>query len=149
MNIVLTHDVRHLGYAGDVVSVATGYARNYLIPQGFAALANATDMKRAEEVRKNRIRKQEELLEKFEAIAEELKSAHITLSRKTSSGGKLFGGVSETDIAETLQQQKKIEVDRRYIILPNGHLKTTGEHEVKIVFSGEKQVSIIVSIQAE
>ncbi|QQS59358.1 50S ribosomal protein L9 [Candidatus Peregrinibacteria bacterium] len=149
MNIVLTQDVRHVGYAGEIVSVAAGYARNFLIPKGFAAIANIKDVRHAEEIRKNRVRKHEEVLMNIEKITEELKNAEITLTGKTSSGGKLFGGIGESDIAEAIKEQKKIEIDKRFISFPNGHIKTTGSHEVKILLGAGKEIPINITVKAE
>jgi len=149
MNLVLQKDVKNLGFAGDVVSVAVGYARNFLIPKGFAIEATPTEIERAEKIRAERIAKREEIAKNAEKIAEKLKNIVVKIARKVSGGTKLFGGVSESDIADALKDQAKIELDKSHIHLKNGHLKTLGEHSVDIHLHGDTHATVVIEIVEE
>ncbi len=146
MNVILTKDVKNIGSAGDLVKVAVGFARNFLIPSGSAKEATAAEMKKAEEIRKNRIVRHAEIVKNADKIAEKLTANKIVISRKVSSGIKLFGGVSELDIAVALQEQTKVELEKSHIHLSKGHLKTIGDHTVDVHLYEGKHAKITVEI---
>lgn len=149
MNIVLLQDVKHVGFAGDVAEVAIGYARNFLIPQGLATEATPSEVKKAEELREQRIVKHEEIVANAEKIAEKLDQATITLARKVSSGDHLFGGVSESDIVEAVKEQCKLEIDKSHVHIDGGNIRTTGDHIVDIHLYEGKHVKIDVKVVPE
>lgn len=148
MEVVLLQNVKHVGFAGDIVKVALGYARNFLLPNGLASIATPTEKAKAEEIKANRVAKQEEIQKNADEVAKKLEASTITLKRKVSSGDKLFGGVSEIDLAEAILDQAKVDLDKSHIHL-HGHLKTVGEHKVDVHLYEGKHVSISVVIEAE
>lgn len=146
MNVILTKDVKNIGFTGDVVKVAIGYARNFLIPSGSAKEATPAEMKKAEDVRASRVARHEEIIKNADKIAEKLSSTKIVITRKVSSGTKLFGGVSESDIASAIQTQAKVELEKSHVHLSKGHLKTVGEHTVDVHLYEGKHAKILVEI---
>lgn len=116
MEIILIKPLRDLGEEGDVIKVAPGYARNYLIPQGFAIAASKSSLKRIDEIKQTKINR--ELKEKTQAekLAESLANVSCTIARQVGEDDKLFGSVTSQDIAKALEQEG-VEVDRRKILL--------------------------------
>jgi large subunit ribosomal protein L9 len=149
MNIVLLQDVKHVGFAGDIADVAIGYARNFLIPKGLATEATPSEIQKAEQLRKKRIVKHEEIVANADKIAEKLNEATITLTRKVSSGDHLFGGVSENDIAEAIKEQCKVEIDKSHVHLEGGHIRNTGDHIVDVHLYEGKHIKIDVKVVPE
>ncbi len=149
MNVVLKDDIKGLGLSGDVVKVALGYARNFLIPNGFASYATPAEVKKSESVRAERIAKHDEMVKNLEGVAAKLESVELSFTRKVSKGDKLFGGVSEADIAEALLQQAKVEIDKSQVHLTDGHIKTIGEHPVDVHLYEGRHVTVTVKVEAE
>jgi large subunit ribosomal protein L9 len=148
MKIVLRQDVPKLGEAGTIQTVADGYARNYLIPKGFAVLATDGEIKTAEhnlKVRERKVLRQEEALQ---SLADKINGTRLEFTARAGDQGRLFGSVTTSDIAEQLQQKISEEVDRRKIQLTEP-LRTVGEHEVEIHLVGRLRPTITVTIQAE
>jgi len=131
MKVILTQDVKGQGKKGDLINVSDGYARNFLLPKNLAkeankqALTELESQKGAQQYHKN----QEEL--KANNMKDQLKDITVNLKAKAGADGKLFGSITTKDIAEGLEKQHKIKVDKRKIDLPGG-IKTLGETEVKI-----------------
>lgn len=148
MNVVLTKDIKNLGFAGDVVRVAIGYARNFLIPQGSAVEATPAEIERAEKIKADRIARHEEIVKNADAVAKKLEDTVLTFARKVSSGEKLFGGVSTEDIAEALTTQAKVELEKSHVHM-KGHIKTLGKHTVDIHLYEGKHVAITVVVEEE
>jgi len=146
MNVVLTKDVKNIGFAGDIVKVAVGFARNFLIPNGLGKEATPAEMKKAEQVRASRVARHEEIVKNSDKIAEKLMATKISIARKVSSGIKLFGGVSESDIASAIHDQAKVELEKSHVHLSHGHLKTVGDHTVDVHLYEGKHVKIVVEI---
>ena len=130
MKIILKENMDTLGLAGDVVDVAKGYARNYLIPKGMALEANARNMKLFETQKKKIEVKRLKVKEDAEQIKERLTGVTITISQKVGEEEKLYGSVTSMDIAAQLEQQG-IVIDRKKISLDKP-IKTLGEFEVPI-----------------
>ncbi len=149
MNVILTKDIKKLGYAGDIIDVAVGYARNFLVPQGLATEATPLEIKKSEAVRAERVAKHEEIIANADKIAEKINEKTITLTGKVSSGEKLFGGFSTADIAAAIADQLKVEVDKSHISLEGGHIKTLGDHVVDVHLYEGKHVKIDVKVEAE
>lgn len=126
MEIILKKDVENLGLEFDVVNVKPGYARNFLIPQGFAALA--TPKNRASLAATLESRKEEEakLIATAKEIVEKLKKTAITIAAKVGTGDKLFGSVNNANLSEELAKAG-VEIDRKYIKIPGNTIKRTGK----------------------
>ena len=117
MKVVLRADVEHLGQKGDLVDVADGYARNFLVPRGLALRATSGIEKQADAMRRNREARDRRDREAAQAIADQLNAPTIQIQARAGEGGRLFGSVTSTDIAAAVQAQIGIEVDRRNIAL--------------------------------
>lgn len=131
MKVILLQDVKSVGRKNELVDVAEGYARNFLIPRGLAVEANAANLKQYEQRKKREAaKKAREEAEAREAAAQ-LEKQPIVIKVKAGEGGRLFGSVTSSDIAEQIEKQVGIKVDRRRIDL-NEPLKTVGTHKVTI-----------------
>jgi large subunit ribosomal protein L9 len=131
MKIILQQEIPRLGSLGEVVDVADGYARNYLIPRGMAVLAHARNVGRLRHQQSVAEAKQDRYLASANAAAKELEGAAVTIKRQADDEGeKLFGSVTNRDIAKALLEEG-IEVDKRAIDLPEP-IKSIGAHTVKI-----------------
>jgi large subunit ribosomal protein L9 len=147
MKVILKQNVESLGKAGDLVKVADGYARNFLIPQGLAAEANSKNLK-AFEHEKHRILQQAEKIHKLaEETATKLSSVTCTIARRVGEQEKLFGSVGARDIEEALAGQG-IEIDRKSILLDEP-IKSLGEYPIKIKLSAGLTGEIKVVVTAE
>jgi large subunit ribosomal protein L9 len=145
MKIILTRDVPKLGTAGTVQDVAPGYARNYLIPQGFAAVATRGTIKQVEErqaAEAKRIAKQEDELR---GLAERINGMRLELHARVGEQGRLFGSITSADIAEQLSTQLGEEIDRRKIDLEEP-IRTVGEHAVVVRLVGRLTPTVIVAV---
>lgn len=130
MKVILTQEIVNLGFEGDIVDVAKGFARNYLIPKGIAMEASEQNIKRMETKRKKIEVKKVEAREEAEKIKERMAEVEITISQKVGEEDKLYGSVTSMDIASHLEEQG-ITIDRRKIVLDKP-IKTLGEYEVPV-----------------
>ena len=147
MKIILTQEMHDLGLEGDVVDVANGYARNYLIPKGIALEASEQNIKLMETKRKKIEVKRFEAKEEAEKIKERIAEVEITISQKVGEEDKLYGSVTSMDIASHLEQQG-ITIDRRKIVLDKP-IKTLGEYEIPVKLYPEVTGSIKVVVIPE
>jgi len=146
MQIILMEKVVNLGNLGDEVKVKDGYARNYLIPQGKAKRATEANRKVFEVKRAELERIQAEQV--AQALATRLEGLMLQITRKTGVDGRLFGSVTNIDIAEALQAQG-ITIERAAIRLPEGPLKTIGDTPVSVALHTDVVASITVSVLGE
>jgi large subunit ribosomal protein L9 len=147
MKVILKQDVEKLGKAGDVVKVAPGYGRNYLIPKRFAIEATPGNIKVAEIERVAQARHDHREKEAAAILAREIVKITVTIRRKAGEAGALYGSVTTLDIAEFLANHK-IDIDKRKIQLEEP-IKTMGEYEVPIRLHREVTVPIKVLVEAE
>jgi large subunit ribosomal protein L9 len=147
MQLVLIDDVLHLGRRGDVVSVAAGYGRNYLIPQGLAVAATSANLKMVEQQRAALARKETRVKEDAEILARDLDKLHLVLSRKAGETGALFGSVTAKDLADLLAE-KGFNVDRQKIDLEHP-LKTIGNFPVEAHPHPDVKLEFLVSVVLE
>ena len=145
--IILRQDIEDLGELGDIVDVKPGYARNYLLPQGFAYEATAANLKRHEEEREHLVKRSMRDRERAEKVAERLAGVSVTLKVKAGEEGRLFGSVTSTDIANSLAEQS-IEIDR-HIIKLSEPIKQLGMYKVPIRLHAEVLPEISVWVVAE
>ena len=129
MEIILKKDVANLGNADEIVNVKTGYAVNYLIPQGYAILATASAKKVLAENIRQRAHKEAKLVADAEALAAKLADVTVQIAAKVSESGKLFGAVTTAQVAEALNAAG-IEVDKKNVTVPE--IKELGEFEGKV-----------------
>jgi large subunit ribosomal protein L9 len=145
MKIVLRADVDNLGKKGDLVEVADGYARNYLVPKGLALRATPGVQKQADAMRRNRGARDRREREAAEALAGRLSGRTVTVTARAGEGGKLFGSVTASDIADAVQAQFGVEVDRRRIDLVEP-LKELGTVELRVRLHSDVVAPIVVEV---
>ena len=148
MEVILLKDVDKLGYKHEVVNVKPGYGRNYLIPQGIALLANRSNMGRLTELKKQEEAKENRMLDHYKALAEQLKDITLSIGAKAGSAGKIFGSVTDIQIAQSLQEGHSIEVDRRKIVMPE-EVKTLGSYVAKIQLHKEVEAEVKFEVVQE
>jgi large subunit ribosomal protein L9 len=148
MQVILLEKVANLGSLGDVVKVKDGFARNYLIPQGKARRATPENLKEFETRRAELERAQAQALAAAQEKAARLDGLTLRIAQKAGVDGKLFGSVTNYDIAEALKAQG-FEVSKASIRMPQGPLKTLGDHPLKISLHTDVTATITVSVVAE
>ncbi len=132
MEIILKKDVENLGYKDDVLSVKPGYARNYLIPQGIAVAATSSEKKMLEETLKQRAFKEKKEVEEAQKMSNSLSQSEVKIVAKTAQGGhKLFGSVTNANLAEELAKLG-FKIDKKYIRIQGGNIKAVGPYEANI-----------------
>lgn len=147
MKIILKEDVRGLGYKDDVVEVKDGYGRNYLIPQGKAVIANASNLKQLEENQRQQAHKLAKIKADAEALAASLADVSLTIGAKASATGTIFGSVNNIQIADALEAAGH-KVDRKLIELKEA-VKELGKYTAKINLHKEVSVEIPFEVVAE
>ncbi|MDE1943238.1 MAG: 50S ribosomal protein L9 [Betaproteobacteria bacterium] len=148
MEVILMEKVVNLGQLGDIVKVKEGYARNFLIPQGKAKRATESNRKEFEARRAELEKQQADALTKAQARAEKLTGLMLQVTQKAGVDGRLFGSVTNHDIVEALKVQG-FEANKAEVRLPNGPLKTVGDHPVTLALHGDVTVDITVSVLGE
>lgn len=149
MQIILLDKVANLGSLGDQVNVKSGYARNFLIPTGKAVPATKKNIEYFEARRADLEAKLSDVLKVAEERAAEINAlARVVIVSKAGDEGKLFGSVGTRDIADAIKAVN-IDVSKSEVRLPNGVLRTLGEHEVSFQLHGEVFAKLIVDIQPE
>lgn len=148
MEIILKQDMGSLGYKDDIVTVKNGYARNYLIPQGFAINATAAAKKQHAEILKQRQHKEEKVREEASALATKLADIKLTIGAKTSSKGKIFGSVNTIQLSEALNE-KGYAIDRKNISIKDDLIKEVGSYTATVRLHKEVKVEIPFDIVAE
>jgi len=148
MEIILREDIPNLGYKDDIVTVKDGYARNYLIPKGFAIQATPSAKKAHLEIMKQRAQKEEKIRQDAVATAEKLQNVKLTILAKTSSTGKIFGSVNNIQIAEALEKEG-IKVDRKNITINSEHIKEVGTYSATIKIYKDIKADVTFDVVAE
>ncbi|AZV93164.1 50S ribosomal protein L9 [Kerstersia sp.] len=149
MQVILLEKVANLGNLGDVVRVRNGYARNYLIPQKIARRATDAALKEFEARRAELEKIQAEKLAAAQALGERLNGQEALISQKAGVDGRLFGSVTNADIAGALVAAGFAGIEKAQVRLPNGPLKSIGEFEVQVALHTDVIVDIKVRIQPE
>jgi large subunit ribosomal protein L9 len=147
MKVILKEAMSNLGDAGDVVDVKAGYARNFLIPQGLAYLASPGNIRRLEDERKRGEEKSRKDFLEARRRASQLEGASITFQARAGEEGKLFGSVTNGDIADRLQEKGlDFELDRRWIHLDEP-IKSVGEFQVEVRLHADVTVPVEVRVE--
>lgn len=131
MELILKHDVEGLGFKDDVVTVKNGYGRNFLIPKGIAVMATVSARKVLAENLKQRAYKEKSIIDEASKRAEKIKALDIKLASKVGSGDKLFGSISNADLASAITTKGE-ELDKKFITLPGKTIKRLGKYEATI-----------------
>ena len=148
MELILKQDVQDLGFKDDVVTVKNGYGRNFLIPQGMAKLATPSAKKVLAENLRQRAHKEKKVIDGAQKIAETLKSLEIKIPAKVGSGDKLFGSVSNIDLAAAIDKAGE-SIDRKFISIQGGAVKRTGPYNAIIRLHREVIVDFPFEVVAE
>jgi len=144
MKVLLRDDVAGVGRRGDIVKVAGGFARNFLLPEGRAIVASEGVEGQAEQMRRKRDLQEAQDRGAAEAQATVLAGAVIPVSARAAGGGRLFGSVGPAEVAEAILAAKGVEVDRRHVLLPE-HIKETGSFDVTVELF--RDVVVVVTVE--
>lgn len=147
MKVVLLENVKKLGRVGEVVNVSDGYARNLLFPKKLAQIATPDVLKRVEKIKANKIAGEKEEINKFTALAREIKDKKIVITAK-AKGGKLFGSIDTLVIAKELKNQLNLEIGRESIKL-EAPIKEVGERKIALEFLKNIKTNINIEIKEE
>jgi large subunit ribosomal protein L9 len=147
VKLILTREVAGLGLAGDIVDVADGYGRNYLVPRGAGILWSRGAEKQIVQIKRARDARQIRDLDHAREIKTDLEKLTVTLSARAGEGGKLFGSVTTTDVAAAVKSAGGPLLDKKSIQLP-GHIKTVGTHVVTVELHPDVVASVPVAVSA-
>jgi large subunit ribosomal protein L9 len=147
MKVLLLKDVYKLGHAGDVKKVADGYGRNYLLPQGLAALATASAVKQAETLRQNAAITRAKLNSELSGVAEKLSALSLTFAVKAGDTGKLYGSITPAQIADKIKAESGLEIDRRNV--RHNPLRELGEFKVPVYLTTDLVPNVTVVLHRE
>jgi large subunit ribosomal protein L9 len=144
VKVILAQDVDDLGLKGDVVAVADGYGRNYLIPKGLALIATKGALRQAELMQKARVEREQKEKEEAAAKVSLLASQPVYISARAGEGGRLFGSVTKSDVARGIEDQLEERVDRHDVLLEDP-IRVLGTHQVEVKL--HEQVNALVTVE--
>lgn len=148
MKVILTQDVKSLGKQGEIVKVAEGYARNFLFPKGMALEASKGNLSRLANEKVRIQAKKDQELEAARIMGKKLEQAVIKITVKAGEGGRLFGSVTNKEVAEEIHRQWKIEVDKRKIEMSET-IKNLGSYDATVKLHPEVQVKIKIDVSTQ
>jgi len=148
MELILKKDVENLGFKDDVVTVKNGFARNYLIPQGYASLATPSAKKALAESIKQRAYKEQKNIDAAKQQAAKLNGLELKLTAKAGSDDKMFGSITDADLSEALAKEG-IELEKKYITIAGGNIKRLGQYDATLRFHREVVSTFSFSVVAE
>jgi large subunit ribosomal protein L9 len=148
MEVILMEKIANLGQLGDIVKVKNGFARNYLIPQGKARRATPAAIEEFQSRRADLEKLEADKLAVAQEKAQKLDGLMLQVSRKAGMDGKLFGSVTNSDVADLLEAQG-LEVPRSIIRMPQGAIKQIGDYPIHIVLHSDVTVTVTVSVLGE
>jgi large subunit ribosomal protein L9 len=149
MEIILKRDIPNLGYISDLVTVKDGYARNFLIPQGYAVMASTSNKKINAENLKQKSFKEDKVKIEATTLAKALESITVKIGAKAAESGKIYGSVNALQLAEAIKAQFNYDVDRKKIHVDGESIKELGEYKAKIILHKEIQATINFEVFAE
>lgn len=148
MEIILIKDVDNLGGKNELVKVKNGYARNYLIPQGFAVEASPSNRKQLEERQKVAAKKEAAMLAEINSVIAKLQESPLRIGAKTGTSGKIFGSITSLQISRAIRDQKGYEIDRRKIAVGDD-VKELGTYQATIDFGNGQTATVEFEVVAE
>lgn len=148
MKVILTKDVEKIGSFGEVLIVKDGYAKNFLIPSGIAIMATPGNQKQIDLVKKSRVKVEANSIKEANEIAEQLNGLKLIFKVKSSSEGKMYGSITNKDIADKILSFKKIEVDRKKIELEDT-IKEIGNYDINIKLYKDEKCTVNVVIEPD
>jgi len=147
MKVILADDVETLGQKGDIVNVADGYARNFLVPKGLAFTATKGALKQAELMRKARADREQRVKEEAASKVARLGASPVYISARAGEAGRLFGSVTNADVARAIADQLEENIDRRDIRLDDP-IRTLGTHQIEVRLHEEVNALVTVEVIA-
>jgi len=147
VKLILTHEVTGVGAAGDIIDVKDGYARNYLLPRGFATAWTTGGQKQVDAIIRARASREVKSLDQARQMKGQLESRSVKVTAKAGSTGRLFGAVSNADIAAAVKAAGGPELDKRKIEV-QGHIKMTGSYEALVRLHPEVQAKVSLEVVA-
>ena len=148
MEVILKKDVDNLGFIDDLVTVKNGYGRDFLIPQGHAILATPSAKKVLSENLKQRAYKDKKVVDAAKSQAEKLNGLDIKLTAKAGEADKLFGSITDADLANALAKEG-VEIDKKYITIAGGNIKRLGQYDASLRFHREVVSNLTFDVVAE
>ncbi|WP_372917067.1 50S ribosomal protein L9 [Salegentibacter sp.] len=148
MELILKKDVDNLGFKDDVVDVKNGYGRNFLIPQGYAQLATPSAKKVLAETLKQRAYKEQKHIDEAKKQAEKLNGLEIRIPAKAGAGDKLFGSITNADLADALAKEG-VEIEKKFINIAGGNIKRLGQYDATLRFHREVISNFSFDVVAE
>lgn len=148
MKVILIQDVKKLGKKGDILEVAEGYARNFLLPQKLATAATNTNLNQIQQQKTAEADRARRQLDEARLLAAQIAKITVTVTAKAGEGGRLFGAVTTKDIADAMKAQHKLEIDRRKIEI-NDPIKNLGPHTASLKLHPEISVDLQLNITGE
>lgn len=147
MKVILLQDIKGVGKKDDVVNTSDGHARNYLFPKGLAVEATQNNLTKMDRTKAKEEELRKEQLEEARALKEQLDSVKVTISAKTGEGGKLFGTITNKEIAKHLEDEHNISVDKKKITLKNP-IKSVGQFNVDVKLHPKVSATLSVDVVA-
>lgn len=148
MKVILAQNIKGIGHADDVINVSDGYARNYLFPRKLAVPATDANLKQIEKRKQAEEARGEKAVEESKGLAERIAEVQVTVKGRVGTGTKLYGSITHADIADALEQQAGIKIDKRKIELEEP-IKSLGEYEVPIRLHREAVTHLKVEVIGE
>jgi len=149
MDIILKKDIANLGYANDIVTVKSGYARNYLIPKKFAVVANEANKKVLAENLKQKAFKEEKIRNEATDKAKLIEGLTLKIGAKAASSGKIFGSVNAIQLADAIKEQHNYDVDRKSIQIDGETIKEVGTYKATVKFYKDITAEFTFEVVAE
>ena len=148
MQVILLHDMDHLGAANELINVKNGYARNYLIPQKFAVEASPSNRKQLDERMKVQGKKEAAMLAESNKVISVLKESPLKIGAKTGTSGKIFGSVTSLQLSRAIRDQKGYQIDRKRITITD-EVKELGTYKANIDFGNGNSTDIEFEVVGE
>jgi large subunit ribosomal protein L9 len=149
MEVILKKDVDNLGYKNDLVTVKSGYARNFLVPQGLAVVASESAKKVRNEDLKQRAHREAKLIEEATKLLKKIQDGNVKVGAKAGEGDKIFGSVNSIQVAEAIKTATGVEVDRKKVGLKESAVKTLGKYTATIKLHKEVEGEFEFEVVAE
>lgn len=146
MKVILLKDVKSIGKKGEVINAKDGYARNFLLPKGFAVEANEANMSKLKDQQSSKEFREEEIKKEAELIAKKIKNIDFQFDVKVGENGKLFGSITTKDIADFLKEKHSIDVDKRKIEIDGGQIKDLGTTNAKLKLHPEVSANVKIKV---
>lgn len=148
MKVILQQEVKKVGKKGEIIEVSEGYARNFLLPKGLAMEATSANLNMVKQQKESDAYKQQKALEEAKALGEKIKDITVTIKAKIGEGGRMFGSVTGKDVADALDKQHRMTLDKRKIELKDA-IKSLGEYTVPVKIHVDVTVDLKVIVVPE